>query len=288
MSGEDAAWHDLVARFDLPTAPAGTTRPWPEREDLPPARHSDPRRSPDSPEPAEPEPGPATAQDTRDDRAGRWTAWPGPVTDGLDGSAGGRATSGGTGTTGRPGPASLGGFGGQDSRGLHARGLDGRGLDERGHSTEKHGLDKHGLDKHGLDKHGTDGSRDGRSPDGTDQATEGRRRVVRPATPPQIPGPAFAADAIQSGRFDEDDDEHYIPPPPPPLPALDPVAKGAWTALFGGPAFLLVTTTAGWSVPGWATFSAVAAFIGGFAMIVARMGDRPPRDSGPDDNGAVV
>jgi hypothetical protein len=110
---------------------------------------------------------------------------------------------------------------------------------------------------------------------------------VRPASPPPVPGPAFAADAIQSGRFDEDDDEHYIPPPPPPLPALDPVAKGAWTALFGGPAFLLVTTTAGWSMPGWATFGAVAAFIGGFAVIVARMGDRPPRDSGPDD-GAVI
>ena len=102
MSGEDAAWRDLVARFDLPAAPAGTDRPWPEREDLPPARHSDPRRSPDSPGPPEPEPGPATAQDTRDDRPGRWTTWPGSVTDDLDG---------GTGSTGRPGPASLGEIG---------------------------------------------------------------------------------------------------------------------------------------------------------------------------------
>ena len=275
MSGEDAAWRDLVARFDLPAAPAGTGRPWPEREDLPPARHSDPRRSPDSPGPPEPEPGPATAQDTRDDRPGRWATWPGSVTDDRDG---------GTGSTGRPGPASLGGlsgFGGQDSpgqdspgpagRGLHARGFDGRGIDEADlgqRSTEERG-------------------RDGRSLDGADPAIESRRRVVRPASPPPVPGPAFAADAIQSGRFDEDDDEHYIPPPPPPLPALDPVAKGAWTALFGGPAFLLVTTTAGWSMPGWATFGAVAAFIGGFAVIVARMGDRPPRDPGSDD-GAVI
>jgi hypothetical protein len=284
MSGEDAAWRDLVARFDLPAAPAGTDRPWPEREDLPPARHSDPRRSPDSPGPPEPEPGPATAQDTRDDRPGRWTTWPGSVTDDLDGGTGTRPVPGSTGTTGRPGPASLGGlsgFGGQDSpgqdslsqdrRGLHARGFDGRGIDEAGpgqRSTEERG-------------------RDGRSLDGADPASEGRRRVVRPASPPPVPGPAFAADAIQSGRFDEDDDEHYIPPPPPPLPALDPVAKGAWTALFGGPAFLLVTTTAGWSMPGWATFGAVAAFIGGFAVIVARMGDRPPRDPGSDD-GAVI
>ena len=103
MSGEDAAWRDLVARFDLPAAPAGTGRPWPEREDLPPARHSDPRRSPDSPGPPEPEPGPATAQDTRDDRPGRWATWPGSVTDDRDG---------GTGSTGRPGPASLGGLSG--------------------------------------------------------------------------------------------------------------------------------------------------------------------------------
>jgi hypothetical protein len=280
MSGEDAAWRDLVARFDLPAAPAGTDRPWPEREDLPPARHSDPRRSPDSPEPDEPEPGPA--QDTRDDRQDRWAAW--PVTDDLDGGTGTRPAPGSTGTTGRPGPASLGGlsgFGGQDSLGQDSLGPAGRGLHARG--FDGHGIDEAGLGKRSTEERG----RDGRSLDGADPASEGRRRVVRPASPPPVPGPAFAADAIQSGRFDEDDDEHYIPPPPPPLPALDPVAKGAWTALFGGPAFLLVTTTAGWSMPGWATFGAVAAFIGGFAVIVARMGDRPPRDPGSDD-GAVI
>ncbi len=85
----------------------------------------------------------------------------------------------------------------------------------------------------------------------------------------------------------EDTDDHYVPPPPPPLPALDPVAKGAWAALFGGPAYLLVAVMVGWEVPGWAAFLAVAAFVGGFATLVVRMGDQPPRDSGPD-NGAVV
>ncbi|HEY0932861.1 MAG TPA: hypothetical protein VGD91_03875, partial [Trebonia sp.] len=35
--------------------------------------------------------------------------------------------------------------------------------------------------------------------------------------------------------------EHYVPPVPPPLPRLDPVTKGAWLALFGGPLYLLIS-----------------------------------------------
>jgi hypothetical protein len=82
----------------------------------------------------------------------------------------------------------------------------------------------------------------------------------------------------------EADEDHFIPPPPPPLPATDPVTKGAWVALVGGPLYLLLTVILGWDVPGWAAFVAVAAFIGGFVALVLRMGDEP-RD--PDD-GAVV
>lgn len=85
----------------------------------------------------------------------------------------------------------------------------------------------------------------------------------------------------------DDPDEHYIPPPPPPLPHLDPVAKGAWAALFGGPAYLLVSTLVGLSTPGWAALLAVAAFVGGFAVVVLRLGDGPSRGDGPD-NGAVL
>ena len=83
------------------------------------------------------------------------------------------------------------------------------------------------------------------------------------------------------------DDGEFVPPVPPPLPSLDPVAKGAWAALFGGPGYLLLATMVGWAIPGWAAFLAVAAFVGGFATLVVSMGDKPPRDSGPDD-GAVV
>jgi hypothetical protein len=101
-------------------------------------------------------------------------------------------------------------------------------------------------------------------------------RIIRPASPvPPTP--------LQPSG----DDEHYIPPPPPPLPQLDPLTKGAWVALFGGPGYLLLAVLLGWVVPGWAAFTAVAAFVGGFATLVVRMGERPPRDSGPDD-GAVV
>ncbi|MGK5554301.1 hypothetical protein ACSNOI_22060, partial [Actinomadura kijaniata] len=72
--------------------------------------------------------------------------------------------------------------------------------------------------------------------------------------------------------------------PPPPLPSADPLTKGAWIALVGGPLYLLLTVLLSWHVPGWAAFLAVAAFIGGFVTLVLRMGDEP-RDG---DDGAVI
>ncbi|MFG1999911.1 hypothetical protein ACGFNU_12260 [Spirillospora sp. NPDC048911] len=94
-----------------------------------------------------------------------------------------------------------------------------------------------------------------------------------------------SADEEEEEEFPEaDDDGHYVPPPPPPLPSADPLTKGAWIALIGGPVYLLITVVLNWEVPGWAAFLAVAAFIGGFVTLVLRMGDEP-RD--PDD-GAVV
>ncbi|MEU8345862.1 hypothetical protein SAMN05443665_1001323 [Actinomadura meyerae] len=98
-----------------------------------------------------------------------------------------------------------------------------------------------------------------------------RARVIKSPEPPEFPA-------------DDDEEGHYVPPPPPPLPAADPLTKGAWIALIGGPLYLLVTVILDWEVPGWAAFLAVAAFIGGFVTLVLRMGDEP-RD--PDD-GAIV
>jgi hypothetical protein len=102
------------------------------------------------------------------------------------------------------------------------------------------------------------------------------------------PAPGAGRRTAGSAGYEPDPaEEHYVPPPPPPLPRLDPITKGAWLALFGGPAYLLIATAVGWAVSGIAAFCAVAAFVGGFAVLVLRMDGGPPRDSGPDD-GAVV
>ncbi len=87
---------------------------------------------------------------------------------------------------------------------------------------------------------------------------------------------------------DDPADDHYVPPVPPPLPRLDPVTKGAWLALFGGPLYLLISTAVGATISGLAAFLAVAAFVGGFVILVLRMDNGRPPDSGSDDDGAVV
>jgi hypothetical protein len=82
-------------------------------------------------------------------------------------------------------------------------------------------------------------------------------------------------------------EDHFVPPVPPPLPRLDPMTKGAWVALFGGPLYLLISTAMGATISALAAFLAVAAFVGGFVILVLRMDNGRPPDSGPDD-GAVV
>src|ERR1700753_3609260 len=113
-----------------------------------------------------------------------------------------------------------------------------------------------------------------------------RKKRRSPAPPgPDRPGRATPGSRPPARR--EMQEEHYCPPPPPPLPKLDPLTKGAWAALFGGPAYLLIATAVGWTVPAVAAFFAIGAFVGGFAVLVMRMGDEPRDGDGPDD-GAVV
>ena len=114
--------------------------------------------------------------------------------------------------------------------------------------------------------------------------------------PTGLPGRTWPAARAATGpgtgprdapRPDDPADEHYTPPPAPPLPRLAPITVAAWLALVGGPLYLVIATACGWSISGLTAFIAVAAFVGGFAVLVLRMDSGPPRDRGPDD-GAVV
>jgi hypothetical protein len=100
-----------------------------------------------------------------------------------------------------------------------------------------------------------------------------RARIVRRAVPPPTP----AGD-------DADDDGRYVPPPPEPLPQLDPIAKGAWAGLLGGPVYLVVASLLG-DISDWGALLAIVAFIAGGVTLFLRMSDRPRDD---DDDGAVV
>jgi hypothetical protein len=114
-----------------------------------------------------------------------------------------------------------------------------------------------------------------------------------PVMPPIADDPwPYPASTVGSGPRDAplpDDPavEHFVPPVPPPLPRLQPATKLAWIALFGGPLYLLIATAVGATISGLAAFLAVAAFVGGFVVLVLRMDNGRPPDSGPDD-GAVV
>jgi hypothetical protein len=169
VSGDEAAWRDLVARFDAPVAPVADTAPWPEAEDLPgqapapPDPPADPSATPDQP---------------------------------------------------------------------------------------------------------------GAKPAGVSLPID-RTRVIRPAGDPRSYSPP------------EEEDEPYVPEPLPPPGKLDPVTKGAWAAVIGGPGYLLIATIVlHWSISGIAAFAAVAAFVGGFITLVIKLGDHSRGDD--DDNGAVL
>src|SRR6185437_14366676 len=122
---------------------------------------------------------------------------------------------------------------------------------------------------------------------GANNLGPGAPRPENRAPDETLPGPPWPAPRPVSPKDDPASD-HYVPPAPPPLPRLDPITKGAWLALFGGPLNLLISTAVGATISGLAAFLAVAAFVGGFVILVLRMDNGRPPDSGSDDDGAVV
>jgi hypothetical protein len=76
----------------------------------------------------------------------------------------------------------------------------------------------------------------------------------------------------------------FVPPDPPPLPRGDAFTMLAWAGVTIGPLFLLISVI--WqSAPQVLVLTALAAFVGGFVTLVARM---PKHRDDDDDDGAVV
>lgn len=100
-------------------------------------------------------------------------------------------------------------------------------------------------------------------------------------------GEASSGERAEYGEDQDDDTGDRYFPPPPSLPAVDPVIRAAWLALFGGPGYLFAATLLNWQISGWTEFASIAAFVFGFLFLVFRLGGGPSRKDGPDQ-GAVV
>jgi hypothetical protein len=293
--GDQAAWRDLVARLELPSTIDPANIPWPDRENLTHSSGAD--RQADS----------ASGASEQDDgdpgaRTGRH-ARPGPADTPDD------ARHAGGGHPPRvSGPAhgshqtdALQAHGSRQGDAISADSSGGADADQTPGRTRS-GQDDPGRGAGSSQIHGQDDA------DHPGRSAQVRGHIIRPASfvrdpdagdPDRVPAaPEHDLDVPTSpdlGILDfldqEDDpsdpDNQYIPPPVPPLPTVDPVAKGAWLALFGGPCYLLLGTILNWNISGWSELLAVAAFITGFVILVARMGDGPSRRDGPDQ-GAVV
>lgn len=199
VSGDEAAWRDLIAHFDDPASPEISEAPWPASENL-----TDPARSSDT-----------DAGSGLPERAG----------------ASGQATTPDVAGEARPGPAPA------------ADNTSGQGERPRDQAGYFIPID--------------------------------RTRVIRHAGDPRSYSPA------------EEEDERYVPARLPPPRKLDPVSKGAWLAVVGGPAYLVIAGLfLHWSISATVAFFAIAAFVGGFVTLVVKLGDHPRRDD--DDDGAVL
>lgn len=252
VSGDEAAWRDLIARFDVPTDRTGSGAPWPASEDLPDAAEGSTEHGDG---PAEhggdaPDPG---------DGLGAHDSGPAQRRGGVSDSDGSPAQRGG-------------------------------GLAEHGRSqTEDGGIrpdHSRGPAEHGsgpsaaLPESQLDGDQTRRidrpaNPAASFGIPSDRIRVIRPAGDPRNYTPA------------EEQDEPYVPVPLPPPARMDSVTKAALVGVVGGPGYLLVVSVfLHWSISAEAALIAVAAFVAGFVTLVVKLGDRSSRDD--DDDGAVL
>jgi len=181
---EDAAWRDLVARFDAPLTEQQPV-PWPAREDVP----------------AEPAPE-ADGAEGPDEARGSDGKHRGPEAGGLDAEPGRHAADGEHGRHAADG-----------EHGRHAAGPD-RGLhDPNGkHTPDGQGPDGQGPNGQGVGPGGISGAAERHGRLGADEAHD--PEVIQ--VPRRIRGPV--ARGVPAGGTPAEDEEHFIPPAPPPLP----------------------------------------------------------------------
>ncbi|HYK32992.1 MAG TPA: hypothetical protein VEV63_13575 [Streptosporangiaceae bacterium] len=265
---EQAEWRDLVARLEGQAPIDAAEAPWPDRENLR----------------AKTQPGsPGTTGDSGSSGQAADSAASGPG-DGRPGNGQpgdqrprDESTDGGAGSdTGHDHDDA-----GQDHRDDGDASHGGRPSADRGRVIRPAGLKRSDGQAEPAAAPGTQGSQ-GPAPEA--EAAAGIPGVGDPA----LAGPRdYELDEPSDDDLAGEYDDRYIPPPLPPQPGLDPVAKGAWLALFGGPGYLLIATLLSWQIAGWAALAAVIAFIAGFVVLVFRLGDGPSKRDGPDQ-GAVV
>jgi hypothetical protein len=98
-----------------------------------------------------------------------------------------------------------------------------------------------------------------------------------------VPG-AYDVDDAEPEEPDDPQDR-FVPPEPPPITSTSLPSRLAWVGVIGAPLFLLIAALVWRALPTLVVIGALAAFIGGFVTLVARL----PRDRGDgDDDGAVV
>jgi hypothetical protein len=137
----------------------------------------------------------------------------------------------------------------------------------------------------GLGRHrrADDSADSGARPDERDDFDGGRDELAVSGTGgPLVPSVEQPLEGPEDdiGRADA-----FVPPDPPPLPRGDVISRLAWGGVIVGPAFLLLAVLGWRSAPQILVLTALAGFVAGFIVLVARM---PKHRDDDDDDGAVV
>lgn len=94
-------------------------------------------------------------------------------------------------------------------------------------------------------------------------------------------------DALEPDPDDVVPDDHFVPPPPPPAGWISLRSAGAVALVVLGLVLLFAPQLVGQGATSGVLLLGIALLGGGAALLVMRVRDAPPHDSGPDD-GAVV